>query len=133
LSQNTSLIANFIQKTADKNVVDNSEIEKLETVEREAEKNKINSVSAEFSIDEIERKLSLVKVDGSKIVNITNNNDFKSLSTTVNTISTNVNNINTELNNINEAIVSIHNNYVLKQIYDKDMLDVWNRLSWHEI
>lgn len=104
-----------------------------EVANNSGEINVINSVSAEFSIDDIERKLSLVKVDGSKIVNLTNNNDFNTLSANVNIISTNVNNISSELNDINASIVSIHNNYVLKKIYDEDMLNVWDRLSWHEL
>lgn len=133
LSSNTSLINTFVQQSSNKSLVDNTEIDKLTTVEREAEKNKINAVSTEFGIDEIDRCLSIVSVDGSKISNLGNNDTFKSMQTTVNATSQNVNNINNELNSINAAITSIHNNYLLKSKYNEDMLEVWDRLAWHEL
>ena len=102
------------------------EINKLLTVESGAEKNIINAVSEEFSIDEIERKLSLHVIDGKKIINLMNNTDFSG-------VYSDVNNIKSQLNDINSSITGMYSKFVLKETYDNDMSNVWHRLTWHEL
>lgn len=137
LSTNTSLQDLFVKKETDKSLIDTSLITKLGTIEMEAEKNKINGVSNEFTIsDDDDRILSLVAVDGSKITNLKGNTEFNTLSLNLVSVSDNVSAIQTTLSNINSSLTTINanfNNYVLKETYNDDLARLENYVTWHEL
>ncbi len=111
LSQNESLIAAFVKKDANKDLVSNAEIEKLSTVAANAERNIINSIDeTEFSITgAIERKLSVKKISGSK-VNLQDNDDFVTVASGITTINTNLSTLSGEVNNITSQLSTINSN-----------------------
>ena len=100
-----------------------------------AEKNLINSVDEnEFSVTgEIERKLSINKIDGSKLINLSNNTEFNTVKVNVTTAQDNISSIQQTLNSINSQITGITTNYVMKSTYETDIANIWDRLTWHDL
>ena len=100
LSTNVSLLNLFVQKGNDGDrLIHSDEITKLFGIEAEAERNKIISVSNEFTIDN-NRQLSLQSVDGTKITNLSQNEDFKLVSTAATTSQADIKNITNMLNQL---------------------------------
>lgn len=133
LASNTSLLSFFVKRDKDRDLVSNSEIAKLLTIEEYAEKNIINDISEEFNIDEIDRKLSILSIDGGKIINLSNNIEFNQVKSNVSSAVDNINSIQAQLGGINSSITTIYNKFVLKETYNNDMSEVWDRLTWHEL
>ena len=135
LSDNTSLLNLFVQKDANKDLLSLTEITKLATVEMYAEKNAIDSVDAdEFTITgDIERKLSINKIDGVKLINLDNNTDFSAVKADVSTAKDTIKTIRSELDGINQQITGITTNYVQKSTYDEEVANIWDRLTWHDL
>ena len=136
LASNISLLDAFVKKDKTKDLVSLEDIQKLTTIQSNAEKNIINSVEeAEFSIDE-NRKLSLISIDGSKISNLTSNTEYNTVKIDLITVQNDVSSINSSLSSINSTLITLDNkfnNYVLSEAYNKDMEDVWDALTWHEL
>ena len=132
LSTNSSLLQTFVQKTDSGRLISNDEITKLFGIETNAEKNKINDVSAEFDIDE-NRKLSLISVDGEKIINLANNTEFKLVNGSLTSINGNIKNITSQLEQLAMDLTTIENNYMSKDAHNKDINDLWQHLIWHEL
>lgn len=137
LASNISLLNLFVKKDDEKDLVAKTDIAKLTTIEENAEKNIINSISEEFSIsNDNARKLSVVSIDGSKIINLNNNSDFNTAKIDLISAKNDISSINSNLNTINASLVTINNkfdNYVLITEHEKGMADVWERLTWHEL
>ena len=142
LSTNESLkneLNKLVLKEEGKALVSLSEIEKLATVARDAEKNVINDVSEEFEVDE-NRKLKIKSVDGSKISNIDANEAFKELSLAVQSaqddIAANAGEINTlqsQFATLNTTLNAKFDDYVLKQTYESDIANIRDHLTWHDL
>ena len=136
LSQNTSLLQLFVQKETDKTLIGKSDLIKLNNIEDGAQKNFINDVSNEFSVSNDEKKLTIAQVDGNKIINLTNNTDFNTVRLNLITVSNDTADIKSKLDTMSSTLVNINanfNNYVLKTEHNKDMSDIWEHLTWHEI
>ncbi len=137
LASNVSLLNLFVQKDKDKDLVSKSEIEKLSTVAEGAEKNLINLVSSEFTISEDEmRQLSINAVDGSKIINLTNNSEFNTIAADLSSAQDSIKAISSNLTSINTSLVTINNkfnNYVTTEKHEDDVSSILERLVWHDL
>lgn len=135
LTTNTSLLDFFVKRETGKDLITDAQVTKLQGIEENAEKNVIAAVNAEeFTVtDDIERKLSINKIDGAKLINLDNNEMFNAVKTDVNTAKDNIGAIQKSLDGLNSSITNIHTNYVLKTTYENDMSEVWDRLTWHEL
>ncbi len=135
LTNNSSLIDFFIQKEPGKGLITDAQVTKLQEIEDKAERNIIAAVNEEeFSVTgDIERKLEILKIDGSKIINLDNNTLFNTVKTNVNTATDNITQIQKSIEGLNASITNIHTNYVLTTTYEQGMSDVWDRLTWHEL
>jgi hypothetical protein len=142
LSTNESLkdeLNKLVLKEDGKALVSLSEIEKLATVARDAEKNVINEVSEEFEVDE-NRKLKIKSVDGSKISNIDANEAFKELALAVQSAqddiaghTSDINKLESDFATLNTTLTAKLNDYVLKTTYNSDIAEIRDHLTWHDL
>lgn len=115
-------LSQYVKKEEGKSLVSNTEIAKLATIEEEAQKNYIASVSNEFEVDE-NKQLKLVSIPPT--LNLSTNNSFKALDSRVGNIE-NVLNDNesagttglvTKVTNLKNALDNLGDNYVTTTLY----------------
>lgn len=115
-------LSQYVKKEEGKSLVSNTEIAKLATIEEEAQKNYIASVSNEFEVDE-NKQLKLISIPPT--LNLSTNNSFKALDSRVGNIE-NVLNDNesagttglvTKVTNLKNALDNLGDNYVTTTLY----------------
>lgn len=124
-------LSQYVKKEEGKSLVSDIEIAKLETIEAEAQKNYINSVSSEFAVDE-NSQLKLVSIPPT--LNLNTNNSFKALGTRVGNIenilndneSTGTQGLVTKVTNIQNTLDNLSNNYVTTTLYKAQVGDLSN-------
>lgn len=110
LTENETLLEFFVKKEAKKSLVDDDQIAKLSTIEEDAEKNIINAIDAnEFDIThDIERKLSIKQIDGSKIKNLKNNVDFTNAINDISTLNDNLSKLSQQVSKTQSRLEEIN-------------------------
>lgn len=116
-----------LEKKVDKKngygLVEDSEIDKLLTVEENAQKNIINAVSEEFEIVDVAKILNLKSVPAVKILD---------LNTHPNIISIN-SNIAFMDNRMTEIEKKLNNAYVTKEEFNLEILSLKDSVTWTDI
>lgn len=136
-------IATKVTKEAGKSLVDDNLIATLENLPADAEKNIIASVSDEFTID-TDRKLSVNKIDGSKIENLANNADFTVVQGDITSLETDVGEIQSTLASVATTLTSLSTGLSetktdlssLTARVEKNELDIvelYKMLTWQEL
>lgn len=125
-----------VTKEEGKSLVADELIAKLAALVPNAEKNVINAVSDEFKIDS-DRTLSIVSVNGTKIVELTSNSDFNNLSSQVNSVLTDIEILNNAISTIDASLsaykTQVANTYVTKVEHKKAIDDILAILTWQEL
>lgn len=125
-----------VNKETGKSLVANELIDKLNALVADAEKNVINAVSEEFAID-TNRTLSIVSVTGEKIIELSLNNDFKSLSSKVDSILTDIDILNNAISTVDASLsaykTQVANTYITKAEHQKSIDDVLAILTWQDL
>lgn len=122
-------LSQYVKKEEGKSLVSDTEIAKLATVERGAQKNYIDSVSSEFEVDE-NSQLKLVSIPPT--LNLNTNNNFKALNNRVGNIenilndneSTGAQGLVTKVTNIQNTLDNLSNNYVTTTLYKAQVGDL---------
>lgn len=99
-----TLLGNKVDKVDGKSLVSDTEIEKLLTVQANAEKNVIQLVTSEFAISE-NRELSLVSVDSTKVIDSATGKTVKSAIDELNTTLNNMSDFGERLTDLEERMV----------------------------
>lgn len=128
-------VAGKVSIEVGKSLVTNVEIEKLATVQPNAEPNYINSVNtSELKVDN--GLLSIVNIDVSKISNLETSNAISSLNDKISTLTEKVENnipiittLTTKIDNIETNL----NNYVTISQYTAEIENIKDAIEWHEI
>lgn len=141
LSDNTTVadlqvqIESKVAKEVNKSLVANDQIEKLTNLPADAEKNAIIDVTDEFLIGE-DRVLSIVSVDGSKLVNLENNEAYKNLNLQVGSNVTDIANIQADIAEMQIVIAGLDakfNNYVTTTAHQEDINRIMAMLMWQDL
>lgn len=136
-------VSEKVAKENGKSLVADDEIAKLLNLPANAEANKIDDVSAELSIDS-DRILSIVSVDGSKIVNLSNNADFAALQTAVTANGSDIANLQSETAALSLNIQELNSDLSLAKTdltnltkrvakNETDILELQDILTWKEL
>lgn len=125
-----------VTKETGKSLVADELIAKLAALVPNAEKNVINAVSEEFKVDS-DRTLSIVSVNGTKIVELTSNSDFNNLSSQVDSVLTDIEILNNAISTVDANLsaykTQVANTYVTKVEHKKAIDDILAILTWQEL
>lgn len=97
-------------------------------IEAGAEKNVINSVSDEFTIDE-NRNLTVKKINGIKIEGLASNTEFATLKNSVDANTESLKTFGIRL----DTVETKFNDYVLKSTYETDIGEIRDILTWKDM
>lgn len=116
-----------LEKKVDKKngygLVEDSEIDKLLTVEENAQKNIINAVSEEFEIVDVARILNLKSVPAVKILDLNTHPNIISINSNITSMDSRMTEIEKRLNNT----------YVTKEEFNLEVLSLKNSVTWTDI
>ncbi len=125
-----------VDKVPGKSLIADTLIQKLAALDPDAEYNVINGASDEFHIDE-DRVISIVGVDGSKIINLSANAEFSDVKSQVQSVVSDIDLLNSSLDTIqrNMSIMQINLNdmYGDVEANKESIQDILDILTWQEL
>ena len=129
-------LENKVDKMPGKSLVADTLIQKLAALDPDGEYNVINGVSDEFHINE-DRIISIVGVDGSKIINLSANAEFSDVKSQVQSVVSDIDLLNSSLDTIQKNMsmmqIDLNSIYADVETNKESIQGILEILTWQEL